>query len=349
MRLITVAVLMTAPLFAQVENQAEQFLTLNDEMKLFLQENVQTYHSSRHRLNALVFSVFGEDGLGFTYGNQRTKTPIETFSSRTGNCMSFTTMFVAMAREVGLHAYFQEVEDFPTWDRRGELVINNKHMNVIVMVEGRYVEVDFLPFQDKRRRYTRRINDTKALAHFFNNRGAEAFAIDERDLAREYFEAAIATNPNFARAWSNLGVYWRHEGNLDKAEECYLTAIDHNRYEYTAISNLAYLYDRANRPDLAEKYATKAERHRNRNPYFHYDVGDTAYANGDLQKALASFKKAVHLRPKESEFYHALARVYHDLGDMKSVEKNLKLAQRWALTPDQKLQYSSKLDLLAKR
>ncbi len=334
---------------AQPNLTEETFLALNDEMKAFLTEKVEFNHSNKQRLHSLVYSIFSEDGLGLKYGNHHTKTPIETYESRNGNCMSFTMMFVAMARQVGLRAQFQEVESYPTWDRRGELVMNNKHMNAIVIIEGRMVEVDFLPFQDKRRHFTRRINDTRALAHYFNNCGAEAFAQGEPDLALAHFNAALETDPEFSRAWSNFGVYWRHQNKLDKAESCYEKAIDLNRFEYTAMSNLVYLYERTGRVAEAQKYARKVQKYRNRNPFYHYDQGLAAHATGQHNQALESYKKALRLRPKESEFYHAVARVYYDMDDAKEVEKNLRLAERYALTPDEKSMYSSKLDYLAKR
>ena len=44
-----------------------------------------------------------------------TRTASETFRARRGNCLSFSNMFVAMARDVGLDVQFQEVEIPPDW------------------------------------------------------------------------------------------------------------------------------------------------------------------------------------------------------------------------------------------
>jgi hypothetical protein len=41
------------------------------------------------------------------------------------------TLFVAVAREVGLDAHFQEVRTPPVWDSRGDLYIYNLHINAI--------------------------------------------------------------------------------------------------------------------------------------------------------------------------------------------------------------------------
>ncbi len=46
--------------------------------------------------------------------------------------MSFTNMFLSMARYVGLNASFQEVKVPPDWTRRGDSFVLSRHINVNV-------------------------------------------------------------------------------------------------------------------------------------------------------------------------------------------------------------------------
>ncbi len=119
-------------------------LALNEEMKQFLDEVVME-KSPYMRLQTLVYAIFSEDFLNLTYDNSRTKTAIETFKTRNGNCLSFTTMFVAMARYAGLDAHFQEVFILPTWTKKGDIVLLSRHMNAVVQLPGRQAEIDFNP------------------------------------------------------------------------------------------------------------------------------------------------------------------------------------------------------------
>ena len=125
------------PLPADLTMDEIAFLALNDEIKHFLDETFENTHGSNQKLDILINAIFAGKGLALTYGNHRTKTVTETFEERNGNCLSFTTMFVAMARYIGLPAAFQEVETQSSWDKKGEVVINNRHMNAVVAVHGR--------------------------------------------------------------------------------------------------------------------------------------------------------------------------------------------------------------------
>ena len=148
-------------------------LRLNTKVTRFLVNHVKPNLDREARMQSLIDAIFDPKALGIRYGNERTKTAIETFETRNGNCLSFTVLFVAMARHVGLRAYFQDVAEVTSWDRRGELVVTHQHMFAEVELDNGIVQVDFLPGTHKRYRKIHRIKDQRALAHFYNNLGVE--------------------------------------------------------------------------------------------------------------------------------------------------------------------------------
>ena len=89
-------------------------LALSPEIQAFLDQKVNTGLADRERLEALVQAVFQDESLRFNYAPE-TRTAIETFTNRNGNCLSFTTLFIAMARYVGLDARFREVLEQGTY------------------------------------------------------------------------------------------------------------------------------------------------------------------------------------------------------------------------------------------
>ena len=110
-----------APTLAEERVAPEvDFLALNDEMRQFLDKHVGHLDDPTQRLNHLVHVIFSEKLLNLEYDNSRTRTAIETFQSKNGNCISFTAMFVAMARYLGIDAQFQEVTNFPDLEQIGE-------------------------------------------------------------------------------------------------------------------------------------------------------------------------------------------------------------------------------------
>ena len=106
-------------------------LELNDEMRAFANGYVDPYRSQSTRLQHLLYAVMHEGTFDLIY-DDTTRTAIETFRDQRGNCLSFTNMFVALARHVGLDASFQEVLIPPDWSSSGQFFIFSQHVNVLV-------------------------------------------------------------------------------------------------------------------------------------------------------------------------------------------------------------------------
>ncbi len=323
-------------------------LLLTPEMILFLEEHVAPTNPTRY-LETLVETIFSKEFLNLTYDNSRTKTASETFESRNGNCLSFTTMFVAMARYLGLDARFQEVVNLPIWNKRGDVLLLSRHMNAIVYLAGRKMEVDFNPTVDKRWAHKAIVSDRRAIAQYYNNMGAEFYAMGEGEKAIAHFEKAIETAPNLSFAWSNLGVAYKWAGYPDKAEWAYFKALEYNKWENTAMVNLARLYADLGRYRESHRYLRKVEQFRKRNPFYHFQLGEEALALKEYREAIGHFKRAIHRKGTEHEFYFALARAHAMLGHFQKAANNLEKAKKYAPDRFNELRYSQKLNLLAAR
>ncbi len=323
-------------------------LALTPEMIRFLEEHVAPVSPGRH-LEALVDAIFSEDFLNLTYDNSRTKTAAETFESRNGNCLSFTTMLVAMARYLGMDAQFQEVVNLPVWNKRGDVLLMSRHMNAIVILAGRKMEVDFNPTVNKRWANKTTVSDRRAISQYYNNMGAEYFTMGEGEKAIAYFEKAIEIVPNLSFAWSNLGVAYKWAGFPDKAEWAYFKALEHNKWEHTAMVNLARLYADLGRGRESRKFLRKVHSFRKRNPFYHFQLGEEAYTRKEYKAAIGHFKRAIRRKGTQHEFYFALARAYAKLGRFQKAASHLEKARKYA--PDQfnERRYSQKLNLLAVR
>lgn len=305
-------------------------LALDLEMARFLVKHVEANLDPEARVDELMNAVFAKKkGLGITYEDTGTKTAVETFRSRSGNCLSFTILFVALARHLGLNAYFREVEEVMSWNRRGDVVLRNHHMFVEVEIENGHMEVDFLPGAEKRYRTVRRADERRVLAHYYNNLGVEKLAAGDVELALPYFEKAVAVDPSFAYAWTNRGVAWRHLGDFERAERSHRRALEIEPGEPTAVTNLASLYLTAGRRDEAAPLLAQVDDYLRRNPFHHFRLGAKALRDGDAEGAIRHFKVAIRRLPEEPEFHEALARALAATGDLvkarESFEKALEL------------------------
>ena len=312
------------------EREAVDVMALSPEIEQFIDARVRPNWPRDARVRGLMDALFGSDGLDIAYGNLQTKTAIETFESRSGNCLSFTILFVAMARHVGLTAYFQEVGEILSWDRRGDVAVSNRHMFAVVQTSNGLSRVDFLPGFEKRYRSVRRIDEERVLAHFYSNLGAEALTENDLDLAMEMLSKALDADDTLAAAWVNMGVSRRRLGNPEAAEASYLRALELNPEEIPAVSNLVSLYQANGRDRAARPYLKLIKRHRRNNPFYHLQRGLAAAEQGALRVARQRLRRAVRLIPEDVMFRIELGKLQSRSGRprraVRSFEKALELS-----------------------
>src|SRR5262245_17323898 len=146
--------------------------------------------------------------LSLHYADDFTRTARRTFHDRVGNCLSFTMLFVGLARAAGLDARYQLVEVPPTWSDDIGLVSVGKHINAIVATPPRAIVVDFNDEYFHEQYPTRVINDDDAAAFYYSNLGAEALGRRDNELSFALLTRAVRTYPDMAAAWVNLGVLY---------------------------------------------------------------------------------------------------------------------------------------------
>jgi len=324
----------------------DTFFELSEEMKQFMDEHVMTRVGDAQRLTFLLNAIFREDGLNMTYSNHRTTTPSETFLLRTGNCLSFTAMFIAMARYSGVKAGFQEVFDLSSWTKRGEFTVFNRHINCAVWVEGKRKEVDFNYLNKRDFRLVTSVSDARGIAHFYNNLGVEELGAGDNAMAKYYFKKSIETDQEFSFGWANLGILHRIEGDFDLAEASYLRASKINPDDHTPELNLAHLYNLQGKQHQAERILKRVRRFLERNPFHHYQLGKEEFANGNYKESAKHFRRALRIHDTQPQFLTALAGAYQQMGKIKKATRLVEKAKENAAMGEEAL-YDKKLQLLA--
>lgn len=323
-----------------------EIMALNDNMRAYLKEHLADHHGKENILKKLIAIMFDEAYLNIKYQGGITKTAVEVFETRQGNCLGFTNLFIAMAREAGLFANYQQVYTIPHWGRQNQVVIQNRHVNARVWINNIPYTVDFYPERDKREFHQRVLRDEEAIAQFYNNLGVEAFAEDQLEYAQANFERALKYNDRISFIWTNYGALQRNLGQYDDAEDSYKRALRINKFDYTAMSNLAKLYKATGQNSKATRWETRSNRFMKRNPYYHFFKGEEAYLVERFEEAVAYYKRAVDLNDTDHELHFALARGYYRLGDVEKAEKSLRRAQELASMKEDATRYERKLQTL---
>lgn len=328
----------------------DQVFAIPPAMRAMLQKQVIDRSSSREqRLQALVEMIFDRQGLDLQYDANATYTVDEVWQQRRANCLAFTLMFVALAREAGIQARVQEVGQVVSWyqDQENGVVYSVGHVNAGVEMSGRYGTVDL----DRNVLYDRHgpqpVSKARALAHFYNNRGAEQMGEGDLAGARAFFDASVAQDRAFPSVWNNLGVLDNREGDIDAAKRALDKALQLDGRQDAALNNASALYRRLGLVAQAEAMERRLKSVQREDPFAQYMLGTQAERAGKLEEAIRYYRHAVRLYDTAHQFHFGLARAYFLTGQFKRADRELTRAQLLGGAPEQ-ARYQAKLDSLAR-
>lgn len=309
--------------YALPENP-EDLLLVDAAMRAFFATRVDPTDTLENRLYAIAEAIRRDDGLGFSYGVDGVFEAREAFRRRGGNCLSFTLLFVAVARDQGIPAVFNHVPTRPDWRRAGPLVLEVHHVNARVDAHGFSYQVDIAAGADQRLRWeaARPIPDRQAFASVYSDDGVRRLAAGDFAGAIACLEKATRVDPEYAVAWVNLGGAFALEGRCAEARESYNRALELDPRDLSAISGLARVCRLDGELSQARRLEARAKRFRERNPYYLLHLADRAAAGGDLDLAAKWLAKAYRIKSNDAEVIGALA----DLARMRGRERE---AERW--------------------
>lgn len=321
-------------------------LEMTPEMKTFVDSYVQGARNRYARMKRLVFAVMEDGQFELVYDDQ-TRTAAETFRAQRGNCLSFTNLFVAMARYLSIKATYQEVDIPPDWSLAGDSFLFSQHVNVELDLGADVIRVvDFNTYDFDSELERRLISDQRARAHYFSNIGVDHLLDADTQGAFAHFRQALREDRSFAPAWINIGILYRRDSYPRYAEAAFLAALDLDPSNLVAMSNLANLYQEEGLSERAAYYADRVESHRMGNPYYRYHLAQQAVMEGDYEAAVRHLKFAIRKRDNEDRFYALLGVSYLLVGEEAAARRWMQKAEEVAAKETDKLRYHNKVDRL---
>ncbi|MEO1086765.1 MAG: hypothetical protein AAFY88_21235, partial [Acidobacteriota bacterium] len=173
-------------------------MALSTDMQAWAEERVQRGAPDEVRLKRLLRELYEAEDRNFLYQEGHTATVAETFRTGRYNCLSFSMLYVALARSLGLEAFYLSIKRDQDFRRVGDLVVLTRHITAGYgsnFVDRTILEFDIGPDVDYAA--AEPINDTKALALYYSNRGAELLREEDLDAAEE--------NLRIAQLWAISG------------------------------------------------------------------------------------------------------------------------------------------------
>jgi tetratricopeptide (TPR) repeat protein len=247
--------------------------------------------SIRQRLAALQDGLFDPARFPFRYESRGTFTAKEAFAGRRGNCLSFTCLFLALARSTGLDARAAIPAFEGRSEREGDLVVVNTHVVAAYSLSDSLAIFDFDLTRERRVVGARVIDDLHLAALYLNNIGVDDLRAARYEAAVARFENAIRLAPSLLAAKGNLGVARRRLGDVEGALRAYQEALAIDPHDPGILGNLAALYrmqgaEREARAALALADVSAAS------PFFLVVRGDLDRTRGRCGNALRLYRRA---------------------------------------------------------
>jgi tetratricopeptide (TPR) repeat protein len=299
---------------------------LDPEMRAWVHQHVPDNLAAEDRLTHLLSALLASDGLALSYEAGVTTTAREVFASHHANCLAFTSLFVGLAREIGVPVFYLEIGDVERFEREGNLVIESGHVTAGYGSGTLLRILDFTPAAKTNYRQYRRLSDLTAIALFYSNRGAELLKEGRAPEAVGWLRTATRVDPDLARGWVNYGVALRRTGDRQAAEAAYRRALEADPTAVAAYQNLAALLFASGRSAEGDELMALSGRLDIHNPFNFLALGDVAVAHGRIDEAKRFYHRALRLEGAGAEAAAALGEVALAGGDRREAKRWLRKA-----------------------
>ena len=283
----------------------------------------------RDRLRALLDLMRRNGYVATSYEPYLNLTAPEAFAAKRGNCLSYTSLFVALARAADLDARFQMVAVPPDYDSVGGRLVLNKHINVRVEnVPGRgTVTVEFSEEYASGIYDRRAVPDQYATALHYNNL-AFAHARDGDPRSEfVYLRKAIDATPDNPDYWANLGVFYGRQRQHDHAVAAHRRALSFDANHGAAIRGLANAYTALGHDEAARLFRKRIARSRARDAYGYFALAQRALEASHVAYSLELLGNAIRLHGDDHRFHQLQGEAYAELGDDAAAEASFKRAR----------------------
>ena len=158
------------------------------------------------------------------------------------------------------------------------------------------------------------INDLSNDALLFNIRGACYAGLGELKIAKENYVKATTLNPEYSKAYFNLGGVLHDLEEYDDSIESYKKAIILESDYAEAHNNLGNVYRESSQLEDAVTSYEKAIQIRPDYVEAYYSLGTSFYEIGKLNDAVRCYEQAIEFRPDLTVALNNLGNILRDLG-----------------------------------
>ena len=172
-------------------------------------------------------------------------------------------------------------------------------------------------------------------ADAYYNLGTLNLRRDDFEQARQYLEKAVALRPNYPEAWNNLGMIAAQQGRPEEAIQDFQQSLTQRPGYAVALLNLGNVYRRQREFAKAQEVLDHALQLEPDDPEINYSLGMLYAQQDQMQRASEYLERAVGLRPDYPEALNNLGVLFVRGQDYAKAEEQFKSGIRVAPTFDQ--------------
>ncbi|WP_292997383.1 transglutaminase domain-containing protein [Nevskia sp.] len=330
----------------------ESLLALTEDMREFALQATRNKRGIAAKTEALATALsgdHGDPGQILSYDVDASLSAEQAFRERRANCLSYTLLFVALARASGIPAQFNQVDIPPTWDLGdAQTLLLYRHINARVDLIAPLFQIIDVSGEEARPDVAHwLIDDKAALAQYYNNRAVELRLQQRSTDALRYQLQALRLLPDASYLWTNLASLYLLNDRLRAAGIAITQALSLDPDSLLSYNTAAQIHDALGNASLARFYRTRGKQLLDRNPYYHFQLALNAFDEHDDRTAYDHARRAVLLNQKDPRFFFLMAVLLERQGEQRLSAQALDVALK--LTPDlnQQARYRSKFARLS--
>ena len=193
-----------------------------------------------------------------------------------------------------------------------ELIVDNPNDALIFNIRGAcYAGLDQKNLAKENYEKAIAINPEYAKAHY--NLAGALHELDEFEASIQSYEDALAIEPDYAEAHNNLGNVLKESGQLDRAIKSYQNAIDIKPDYVEAYYSLGFSFQEKGKLEEAVDSYSKVVQLKPSFSLIHNNIGNILRELGRFDEAVLSYEKAISIDPNFFEVYYNLGITFQDM------------------------------------
>jgi tetratricopeptide (TPR) repeat protein len=290
-------------------------LAIDSEMASAIEKTAATLGTPEQRLRYLVRYLGDAGYVNFQYQEGRSLTAREAFRERRGDCMAYTNLFMALARHLGIDAYFVHVSQVKNYYERSGWFFVSSHVAVGAGKGPGALIVDFSwEISDWQLSLYESIDDGAALSLYYNNVAVDHMVAGRMREAERLFRFWLAREPGLPELHNNLGVLLNREGRHAEALALLQRGMERFPSYKPLFTNGIGAARGARHPELAADFERRGQLLEQHDPFFLFARGVGLYQDDRFLLAARALEQARDAKPDSPVILAWLTRAYLSAG-----------------------------------